>query len=245
MQERLVDSSQRSYARFAGLMYLVVLVLDIAGIVILSAVRGSGTFIEISHRIIASETIYRVGLSLALAGSMATILLAVSLYATLKPVDGNLTMMALLFRASEGAIGGVGIVIAFSVLQIQLAANHANAFDTNQLTALANFSSGPSTDVSAIFFTAGSTIFFYVFLKSGYIPRILSAWGIFASLGYMVVWFIDLILPNHSGLVMIVGSLPILIAEVATALWLLIAGINNPSGLGARVAAATALRGSQ
>src|SRR5712692_7483367 len=182
VQERLVDSSQRSYARFAGLMYLVVLVLDIAGIVILSAVRGSGTFIEISHRIIASETIYRVGLSLALAGSMATILLAVSLYATLKPVDGNLTMMALLFRASEGAIGGVGIVIAFSVLQIQLAANHANAFDTNQLTALANFSSGPSTDVSAIFFTAGSTIFFYVFLKSGYIPRILSAWGIFASL---------------------------------------------------------------
>jgi uncharacterized protein DUF4386 len=244
VQEPIADSSQRSYVRFAGLMYLVVLLLDIAGGVITSGVGGSGTFFEVSHRIIASETLYRVGLGLALAGSMATILLAVGLYATLKPVDRNLTMMALLFRAAEGAIGAMGIVTAFSILQIQQAANHAGAFDSNQLSALANFSSGPSTDVSAIFFTAGSTIFFYVFLKSGYIPRILSAWGIFASLVYMVVWFVDLILPNHPGLVLIVGSLPILVAEVATALWLLIVGIRNPARLSARVAAGVALRGS-
>lgn len=245
MEERVVDSSQRSYARFAGLMYVLVLLLDIAGGLITSGIGGTGTFIDASHRIIASETLYRVGLGLALAGSLSTIPLAVALYATLKPVDGNLTMMALLFRLAESAVGAVGIVAAFSILQIQLAANHANAFDANQLGALANFSSGPSTDVSAIFFSVGSTVFFYVFLKSNYIPRILSVWGIFASLVYVVVWFTDLVVPNHPGLVTIVGSLPILVAEVATALWLLIAGIRNSSGLGAPLAAAIVLRGSQ
>ena len=206
-------------------MYLVVLVLDIVGLLIASTIAGSGSFVEVSHRILANETLYRVGLSIALAGSVATIVLAVSLYATLKRVDGNLTMMALLFRVAETAIGAVGIVVAFSVLQIQVAANHASAFGANQLDALANFS--PSgIQVSAIFFCVGSTIFFYVFLKSGYIPRVLSAWGIFASVVYLVVWFTDLILPNHSGLITILGSLPILIAEVGTALWLLIAGIR-------------------
>jgi hypothetical protein len=232
VQEHIVDGSQRSYARLAGLMYVVVLVLDIAGLTITSTIGGTGTFAEISHRIAAYETLYRVGLSLALLASMSTILLAVSLYATLKPVDGNLSMMALVFRLTESAIGAVGIVIAFSVVQIQLAANHANAFAPNQLGALADLSPGAATAVSAIFFCSGSTIFFYVFLKSGYIPRILPAWGIFASLVYLVVWFTNLIVPNHPGLVDILGALPILVAEVSTALWLLIAGIRDPHGLG-------------
>jgi hypothetical protein len=43
MQERMVGDSQRSYARLAGLMYLVVLLLDIAGSVIVSSVGGTGT----------------------------------------------------------------------------------------------------------------------------------------------------------------------------------------------------------
>ena len=206
-------------------MYLVVLVLDIVGGLIVSTIGGTGTFVEVSHRVLTYETLYRVGLCISLAGSLATILLAFSLYTTLKRVDENLTMMALLFRVAETVIGAVGIVIAFSVLQIQLAANHAGAFETNQLRALADFSPA-GIQISAIFFCIGSAAFFYVFLKSGYIPRILSAWGIFASLVFMAVWFTDLILPNHSGLVTILGSLPILIAEVGTALWLLIVGIR-------------------
>jgi hypothetical protein len=236
MQERMVGDSQRSYARLAGLMYLVVLLLDIAGSVIVSSVGGTGTFVEVSHRILASETLYRVGLGLLLGGTLSTIVLGVSLYATLKPVDGNLTMMALLFRLAETAIGAVGVVIAFSVLQIQLAANHANAFDANQLGALANLSPATGTQVSAIFFSAGSTVFFYVFLKSGYIPRALSAWGIFASLAYLAVWLIDLIFPNHPSLVIILGSLPILVAEVGTALWLLTKGIRNSENVTGPVA---------
>lgn len=236
MQEHVVDGSQRSYARLAGLLYVVVLLLDITGGMIVSSVGGTGTFVEVSHQILASETLYRVGLGLLLAGTVSTIVLAVSLYATLKPVDGNLTMMALLFRVAESAIGAMGIVLTFSVLQIQLAANHASAFNANQLDALANLSPTTGTQVSAIFFSAGSTVFFYVFLKSGYIPRILSAWGIFASLAYLAVWLIDLILPSRPGLVIVLGSLPILLAEVGTAIWLLTKGISKPQGLTAPVA---------
>ncbi len=225
--EQITESTQRAYARFAGLMYFVVLVFDIAGAVIVSSIAGNGNFVETSHRIMASETLYRIGLCCSLTGSLSTILLAIGLYAAVKPADGNLAMMALLFRVAEAATGGVGIIIAFSVLQIHLAANHANAFSTNQLGALADLSSGVGTQVSAIFFCVGSTIFFYVFLRSNYIPRVLSAWGIFASLVYAAVWLVSLILPQYSATAVAFGSVPILIAELFTGLWLLIVGIKT------------------
>jgi hypothetical protein len=228
MSERIEQHSQRAYARFAGLMYLLVLGFDVVGVVIASSVRGNGNFVETSLRIMASETLYRVGLCCSLAGSLSTVLLAIGLYVAVKPVDGNLATMALLFRVAEAAIGGMAVIIGFTALQIYLTATHANAFNANQLGALANLDSGTVTEVSAIFFSLGSTIYFYVFLKSKYIPRVLSAWGIFASLVYAAVWFISLILPQASATAAAYGSVPILIAELSTGLWLLIRGIKLP-----------------
>jgi Domain of unknown function (DUF4386) len=225
MTDRTAEHAQRAYARLAGLMYFVVLVFDIVGVFVVSRIAGNGNFVETSRRIVASETLYRIGLCCGLVGSLSTILLAIGLYVAVKPADGNLALMALLFRTAESAIGGMGAILAFAVLQIHLAANHASAFDASQLGALADLSSGVGTQVSAIFFSLGSTIFFYVFLKSNYIPRVLSAWGVFASLVYAAVWFINLILPQYSAIVAY-GSLPILIAELSTGLWLLIAGIK-------------------
>jgi hypothetical protein len=192
----------------------------------MSMIGGGGNFVEASHRIMASEQLYRVGLAFSLVGSLSTVLLAVALYVTVKPVDGPLAMTALLFRVVEAAVGAVGVSTGFAVLQMHLAANHAGAFDPNQLGALADLSSGTASEVSAIFFSLGSTLFFYVLLKSRYIPRLLSTWGVFASLVYTVFWFVSLILPQYSAKATLYASLPILIAELSTGLWLLIVGIQ-------------------
>ncbi|HEV2034986.1 MAG TPA: DUF4386 domain-containing protein [Candidatus Dormibacteraeota bacterium] len=224
MVDAKVLAPQRAYARLAGLMYLAVLALDIAGVAITSAVHGNGSFLDASHRIAASETLYRVGLLCGVAGSLSTIVLAVGLYVTLKPVDGNLALTAMLFRLVEAAsIGTAG----FGTLQIYLAANHANVFSTNQLGALVDLTSaGSGTYVGAIFFCVGSTIFFLLFLRSAYIPKILAAWGVFASLVYLLAFIGSAVGPQESGIFLGIGSIPILIAEVSTAFWLLIKGIN-------------------
>ncbi len=227
MTAQTPEEAQRAYARLAGLMYFVVLVFDIVGAVIPSTVAGSGDFVETSHRIVASETLYRIGLCCTLVGSLATILLAVGLYVAVKPANGNLALTALLFRLAESAIGGVGIILAFTVLQMHVAANHATAFDANQLGALADlYAHGGATEIGAIFFSVGSTLFFYVFLRSHYIPRILAGWGIVASLVYAAAWFVSLILPQDAATAAAYGSAPILIAELSTGFWLLIRGIN-------------------
>jgi len=225
--ELSAHDTQRAYARAAGLFYLLVLAFDIAGLVIASSIEGGGGFAASAGRVGASEVVYRLGLCLSLLGSMSTIPLAIGLYVTLKPVDGNLAMTALLFRSAEAVIGAVGIVGAFAILQIYLAANHAAAFDPNQLHALTVLNPlAVSTDIAAIFFCTGSTIFFFVFYKTQYIPRMLSGLGVFASALYLAMWFADLLAPGLPGVVQVIGSIPILIAEVVTGLWLLIRGIR-------------------
>ncbi len=171
------ERTQHTYARFAGLMFLIVLAASIAGLLLSEIVAGSGTFDERAHRIIESEGLYRVALVCSLGGSLATILLATALYVAVKPVDGTLALVALLFRTGESVIGAVGIVTSFAVLQMGLAVRDAGAFDASQLGALASLlSAGASTEIAAIFFSLRSTVFFYVFLRSTYIPRALSAW---------------------------------------------------------------------
>ena len=56
MTARIARGSQSSYARFAGLMYLFT-AFDITGVVILSRIRGGGTFLAAAHSIAESETL--------------------------------------------------------------------------------------------------------------------------------------------------------------------------------------------
>src|SRR6202171_334105 len=158
---------------------------------------------------------------------MMTVLLAVGLYVTLRPVDANLALIALLFRIVETATGAVGAVSAFATLQAYLTANHSNGLEASQLAVLVDVTSSASGfSVPAIFFCVGSTIFFYLFLRSAYIPRILAGWGVFASVLYLLVFLLILIPPQASGIPLVIGSIPILLAEVSTGLWLLVRGIK-------------------
>jgi hypothetical protein len=228
MTARIAAGSQSSYARLAGLMYFFT-AFDLTGFVILSRISGSGTFLDTAHSIAASETLYRIGLLCGLLGTMSTVLLAIGLYVTLKPVDANLALTALLFRVAESVIGGVAVVFSFANLQIYLVANHASAFDAGQLGALADLVSRTSSvgiNISVIFFSVGSTIFFYLFLRSNYIPRFLALWGVLGSLFCMAAFVGNLLLPQSSDALLGVGGLPIGIAEPVLGLWLLIRGIN-------------------
>ena len=222
--------SQRAYARLAGLMYLLVLAFDITGLIVGYFVAGDGDFAAQAHRIVSLEALYRFSLTLALAGALATVPLAVGLYVTVKPLDPNLAAMGLAFRALEAAIGAVAIVGSFSALRLYSAAAATGPFDAAQLGALQQLTeSGAGTSVAAIFFCLGSTIFFFVLSRSTYIPRPLSLWGLFSSLVYLAYWWAGLIVGDLPGAVVIAASLPILVAEVSTGLWLLIKGIKLPA----------------
>jgi hypothetical protein len=222
------ELSQMAYARFAGVMYFFT-VFDLTGVVIISRITGTGPFLATAHSVAASETLYRIGILLGLIGDLSTILLAIALYAILKSVDGILAMTALLFRLAESAIGGVVVVLGFANLQIYLDANGASALSANQLGVLADLlsrTSAAGTDVSVVCFSIGSALFFYLFLRSGYIPRALAFWGLLGSLLCTIAFSGSLLAPQSSDLLRGIGALPIGIAEPVVGLWLLVRGIR-------------------
>ena len=57
------EKSQNQYARLAGFMFLFVIVVDLLGLFITARVAGSGNFAETAHKIVASEMLFRIGLS--------------------------------------------------------------------------------------------------------------------------------------------------------------------------------------
>jgi hypothetical protein len=87
----------------------------------------------------------------------------------------------------------------------------------------------PAADISAIFFGAGSIVFFYLFLKSTHIPRFLSVLGFAASVLVPIVSFAALISPQRATALQL-GWLPILVAELSVSLWLLFKGIRVRTG---------------
>jgi hypothetical protein len=135
--------------------------------------------------------------------------------------------MGLVFRAAEAGIGAVAIVGSFAALDVYRSGG-LGASQLQLLRDVADPSAG--TSVSAIFFCVGSTIFFYVLSRSSYIPRLMSLLGVFASLVYLAYWLSSLVVTEYPAGLIIGASLPILVAEVSTGLWLLIRGIPEPKG---------------
>jgi hypothetical protein len=79
--------------------------------------------------------------------------------------------------------------------------------------------------VAGLFFLMGSILFFYLFLKSTYLPKALSAFGLFGSVLVTITNFADLLLPQYHKILQL-GILPLGVAEITVSLWLLIKGLD-------------------
>ena len=229
MRDATAAKTQTRYARIAGFVYLLLIVLFMSGQFTISHIVGSGSFAETSKHIIAGERLYRVALSVQMLASVLTVLLAYALYATLRSVDENLARMALYWRLGEAFIGGAASVLDFATLHLYDDPKYLGVLGADKLQAvigLARSAGFASFNITTTFFAVGSTLFFYLFLKSRSIPRVLSAFGIFASIVVLFTSLGNLVLPAYADVIQF-GWAPIFIAEITTGLWLWVRGVNT------------------
>lgn len=223
--EDVSERTQLTYARLSGFLFLWLIITGLAGLLTASQILGSGDFGAIAKRVLASEHLYRVALVSALIETMSATLLAFSLYVTLKPVNALVAQLAMYFRLGESFIGGASMMFSFFKLRLYTSSGSTPTFEASQSQALLDLSRAAgfaSYNVSALFFSIGSILFFYLFMKSAYIPRALSAFGVFASVVVTIICFGSLIFPEYSGPLQY-GWAPMAIAEVTTGFWLMFA----------------------
>ena len=240
MHERSNAELQIRYARIAGFVYLLLIVLYMSGQFLISHIVGTGDFAQRLEHITEGQLLYRVGLVLQLLASLFTVLLAYALYAVLKPVNEGIARMAMYWRLGE-AFAGVTMFISFGTLSLQSNPKYLQSLGVVQMEAIVDLSKSTdfaSFNISTLFFSVGSILFFYLFLQTRYIPRVLSAFGVFASFVTLLVSLGNLTFPAYANVIQF-GWAPIFISEIVTGIWLLTRGVRiDPtpeSGMGSGV----------
>jgi Domain of unknown function (DUF4386) len=218
--------TQRAYARLAGFLFLWLIVTGVTSLVITSRIVGGGPFADAAQRVVVSERLYRFALCCALVETLSALLLAFSLYVTLKPVNALLAQLGMYWRIAESFVGMVGVAFGFVKLRIYTSQPIAAGGQAQALLDLMRQVGTATYNIGALCFSIGSLLFFYLFYRSHYVPRALSAFGIFASVVVTVICFGSLLFPERSAELQY-GWAPMAIAEVATGFWLMF-GVRIP-----------------
>lgn len=230
-----VDESQRKAAKVAGILYLFTIVTaNLTEFYVRRQMIVHGDAVQTARNIAAHEQLFRIGIAgdlLMFAGNVA---LVVALYVVLKPINRHLALLAVFWWLVECSVAVATAGIDFAAVLSLTGPNSLPSPNTEHMQALARLLislDAGGNRVAALFFGLGSTVFCYLWFKSRYIPRLLAAWGILASL---VPTFVPLSTIVFSALADVPlrrarTGIPIVIFEVAIGLWLLTKGINAPA----------------
>jgi hypothetical protein len=233
MKNQTSISSQSKAARIAGLLYLVAMATGFFAefyVHFPSTLIVSGDAAKTASNIMANEQLYRIGIANNIITFAIDVALIWALYILLRPVNRNLVLLAVFFRMVETTIACIAIINSYVAMQFVSDADYLKVFDTNKIQVLSilHDTYALSFVVVAIFLGLGSTIFNYLLFKSRYIPKVLAAWGIFASLLLLMSQFAIIVFPAVEKIIIPACYGPIAIDEIALGFWLLIKGANIP-----------------
>jgi len=226
-------NSDKFTPKLLGMMFVIVAVASLLGGLLLSSLSYthigppeniSETMIKISD----NPTTMQMSIVAELITAIGIVLLAVLLYTTLKKQNKIIALWAFGLWIGEAIILAVREISASSLLKVSQEFVKAGAPDSSNFQTLGSLfyeSAQIGYGVLMVFYCLGGILFYYLFLKSKYVPIVLSLWGIIAaSLGFIgtLIGFFDYDVGMYV-------FLPILPFELAIGVWLMVKGIRDGS----------------
>ena len=224
-----IDHAQQTAARIAGFLYLFLMVIAIYAFSVSSSFIAAGDAAKTAGNIMASERLFRLTIAIDLITAAGDVALAVALYTLLEPVNRSLALLGAFWRLAEAAIFAVIALMSIVVVLLLSGPRYLQAFSPDQLHALARLclsAHGRGFSIGFIFLALGATVFSYLLLKSRYVPRALSAWGIFSYVVMLIGTFAIIIFPDLANTLDPVYYIPAFIFEVTAGIWLLSKGVS-------------------
>jgi hypothetical protein len=226
-----IDDSQRQAARVVGLAYLLAIPPALfSGIYVASHLAGNVSPAEAAQWIMSHQRLFRLGIASDVIAFTIDIALVTALYVVLKPVNRSLALFAAFCRVIETALFFAVTLRYFEVLGLVSGADYLRGFEADHLHGLARLAMSAHNsgyNVGLVLAGLGSTVFCYLWLKSGYIPRVLAGFGIFASVVLAAFTFAYVIFPEYARIVTVgIYGGPIFLFELAIGFWLLFKGLR-------------------
>ncbi len=226
MTTRTAKTSPLIIARLAGFLYLLTVPLGVFNFAYLpSNLIVSGDAAATAHNLMASESLFRLGIVSALLGAIIAILYVLILYKLLKPVSKDIAALMVVFALLGIPITMLNEFTQLGILQLLSGADYLTVFTTAQLQALAYlFVRLHSYGISIAFIFSGLWLFplGYLVFKSGFLPRILGVLLIIGGFGYLIDVFAGFLFPGSNLSIGLFTGL----SEIFFLLWLLIKGVN-------------------
>ncbi len=227
--ERAPAGRVQTYARIVGVLFLVSFIAGGFGeMYVPSKILVSGDASATARNILASEALFRLGFASYLVEALCDVTLALLLYALLRPVHRDLALLGAFFRIVATVVFCTGELFCFAALPILKRADQLAAFAPDQVAALALFSLklyNVGTGVSMVFYGVPTAIFGYLVWRSGYLPRVLGALLALAGLCFVAFTFLLVLAPAYATSLLYV---PMMVAGVPFAVWLLAKGVDVP-----------------
>lgn len=223
--------TRKTNARLAGSAFLIYIAAGIGTLILFNkATGGAGGTVARLASIAQHAPLVRVTVLLTLITFMCALVLGVTLYALTREQDRDLGLIALCCRATEGALAAASIrgslqVLALATASSAATANAADAAAVNAQAALVLNQGAWTGSATVMCFVIGSTIFSYLFLRARTIPAALAWLGLIASVLLLVAVPIGLVAAINVPFLL---WMPMLVFEIAFALWLIIKGVAAP-----------------
>ena len=229
-----VSNNPQSFARIVGGSLLAGMVVGVLG----GLTMPQGIDINLSADVVATaknmldaEIALRAKAYAALLTFALEVVFAIGLYLLLRPTNQLFAAWATAVSLSAGLLALSGAVFDMNAAEIAgdiAYSTLANEDQRQLLTGLQATSDYTSFHLALVLSSAAKAGFFYLFWRSNLIPRLISGWGLFASLfvASMIVArdFIPALANNY---VTVAFMLSNMIALVTTALYLSTKGVRT------------------
>jgi hypothetical protein len=224
---RSETSTPLLYARIAGWLYLMNIACGIFGQIF---VRGHlvvpGDAAATAHNILGHELMYRSGIVGDLIMHITDLPSDVLMYVLLRPVNKDLSLLAMVFGLMQTAILCAN---KLSLVTVLLLLGGVRGFTPEQTAGLASVSLAQHEigfAVGLIFFGVSCLVTAYLLWRSGYFPRALAVFQAVAGVSYLVNSFTLLMAPDVAATMFPWVVLPAFVGELLTCLYLIVRGMN-------------------
>ena len=225
-------SSAKNPGRFAGLLYVLV---SVVGFFAIGYVPGKvivhGNAAATADNILASETLYRLGIACELIGQAGFIFVALALYDLLKGVNQRQASLMVTLIVVSIPISFVNELNSIAALALVRGADFLSIFDKPQRDALAMVFLNLHHHgfvVAEIFWGLWLFPLGLLVYRSRFLPRFLGVWLVFACFAWVALSLTGILLPQYEDKVFTYTQ-PAVLGEVAFMLWLVIRGARPPT----------------
>ena len=229
-----IDNSQRTAAKVAGIAGLFTFAIVVFGnFVLLNPLIVPRNAADTARNILVHETQFRAAVTCFISYDIGAIVLATALYVVLAPINRGLALAGALFRVVFATLWLIAPLNSLAALRLLGDVPYLKIFEADRLQALARIQLAGSFDdyyVGLPFFGLAATVCAWLWLKSKYIPRGLSTFGVIGSAWCVFCAFVYLIFPHFNRIVNDWWfDFPMAVFELVVSVWLLVKGLRPPA----------------